>query len=84
MPDLKLALSTEELGAEKGTLLEWVQEPGDWVRKHHVIAMCQANGHQVALKAPVQGVLQKILVEASASFEAGAALAILRTVMGGT
>jgi len=84
MPDLKLTLSAEELGAQEGLLVEWVKELGDWVRKNHVIAVCQANGSQVFLKAPVQGVLQKTLVGANASFEAGSALAILRSVMGGT
>ncbi len=84
MPDLKLAISAEELGTEKGMLVEWSKEVGDWIRKNEVIAVCQANGTQVMLKAPVQGVLQKILVEANSSFEAGAPLGILRTVMGGT
>ena len=84
MPDIKLAISAEELGTEKGMLVEWSKEVGDWIRKNEVIAVCQANGTQGILKAPVQGVLQKILVEANSSFEAGAALGILRTVMGGT
>jgi len=84
MPDLKLAFTAEELGAEKGLLVKWEKELGDWVRKHEVIAICQTNGREISLKAPVQGVLQKILVEANAYFDAGTVLGILRTVMGGT
>jgi len=84
MPDLKLILSSEELGADKGLLVEWVKELGDWIRKNEVMAVCRADGREVSLKAPVQGVLKKILVEPDTEFEADAVLGILRTVMGGT
>jgi len=84
MPDLKLSLSAQELGAEKGLLVQWVKEVGDWVRKHEVMAVVQADGKEIQLKASVQGVLQKILVEADAYFDADAVLGIFRTVTGGT
>jgi len=84
MPDLKLTLSAEDLGADKGLLVEWVKELGDWVRKQEVIAICRVDGREVSLKAPVQGVLKKIIVEPNTDFDADAVLGILRTVMGGT
>jgi pyruvate/2-oxoglutarate dehydrogenase complex dihydrolipoamide acyltransferase (E2) component len=84
MPDLKLTLSAEDLGADKGILVEWVKELGDWVRKQEAIAVCSVDGREVSLKAPVQGVLKKINVEPGAGFDADAVLGILRTVMGGT
>jgi len=84
MPNLELSFSAEELGGEKGLLVKWEKELGDWVRKHEVIAVCQANDREISLKAPVQGVLQKILVEVNADFGSGTILGILRTVMGGT
>lgn len=84
MPDLNLCFSAEQLGEEKGLLVEWVKELGDWVRKHEVIAICQANDKEISLKAPVQGVLQKIMVQANADVSAGTILGVLRTVMGGT
>jgi pyruvate/2-oxoglutarate dehydrogenase complex dihydrolipoamide acyltransferase (E2) component len=84
MPNLELSFSAEELGADKGLLVKWEKELGDWVRKHEVVAICQANDREISLKAPVQGVLQKILVEANADFDSGTVLGILRTVMGGT
>ena len=84
MPDLKLTLSAEDLGADNGVLVNWVKELGDWVRKQEVIAVCRVDDREVTLKAPVQGVLKKINVEPDASFDADAVLGILRTVMGGT
>lgn len=84
MPNLELCLSAEQLGGEKGLVVKWEKELGDWVRKHEIIAVCQANEREVSLKAPVQGVLQKILVEANGGFDSGSVLGILRTVMGGT
>jgi len=84
MPDLKLTLSAEDLGADKGLLVEWVKELGDWIRKNEVVAVCRVDGRDVQLKAPVQGVLKKMNVEPDTDFDANAVLGILRTVMGGT
>ena len=84
MPNLKLAFTPEEFDEGKGLLVKWVKEVDDWVRKHEVLAICQTNGKEIALKAPVQGVLQMIFVEPNAYFEPGTVLGILKTVMGGT
>jgi len=84
MPDLKLTIPPEEVGGEKAVLVRWNKEIGDWVRKNEELAVCQVNGREISLKAPVQGVLQKIFVSANTVFEARSVLGILRTVMGGT
>ena len=84
VPDLKLTIPPEELGGEKGVLVKWNKEVGDWVRKNEELAVCQVDGKEILLKAPVQGVLQKVLISANTAFQAGAVLGILRTVMGGT
>lgn len=84
MPDLKLSVLPEELGGEKGVLVKWNHEVGDWVRKNEELAVCQAGGKEISLKAPVQGVLQKIFISANTVFQPGTVLGILRTVMGGT
>ena len=52
MPDLKLTLSAEDLGADNGVLVNWVKELGDWVRKQEVIAVCRVDDREVTLKAP--------------------------------
>ena len=84
MPDVKLKVSSEELGADKGVLLRWCKAVGDWVRKNEELIVLGVDGKTITIRAPAQGVLKKILVEENESFDVDTVLGILRTVMGGT
>jgi biotin carboxyl carrier protein len=84
MPDLKLSLSAEELGADKAVLVKWCKEIEGWVRKNEELAIYIVNGAQISFKSPAQGTLKKVFVQAEQTFSAGDILGILRTVMGGT
>lgn len=60
-----------------GTLIEWLKEPGDSVKRGDIIAEVDTDKGIIEVEVFVDGVLEKLLIEAGAEVPVGTALAII-------
>ena len=67
------------LGAdmEAGTLVEWLKQPGDAVRRGDVVAVVETQKGAIEIEIFEDGVIQSIAVEPGEKVPVGAVLAIL-------
>jgi 2-oxoglutarate dehydrogenase E2 component (dihydrolipoamide succinyltransferase) len=59
----------------EGTIVEWLNRPGDWVDADETVAMVTTDKVDVEIPAPASGRLERILVEADETVPVGTPLA---------
>jgi pyruvate dehydrogenase E2 component (dihydrolipoamide acetyltransferase) len=67
------------LGAdmEDGTLVEWLKQPGDRIRRGDVIAVVETEKGAIEIDVFEDGVIERLLVDIGAKVPVGAALALI-------
>ncbi|CAK8987617.1 Dihydrolipoyllysine-residue succinyltransferase component of 2-oxoglutarate dehydrogenase complex, partial [Durusdinium trenchii] len=71
-------IKVEDFGGEsitEGTIMEWQKKVGDFCAKDEILALIETDKVTIEVKAPENGVLEKILAEAEATVEKNQLLA---------
>lgn len=63
---------------EEGTILRWLKQPGDTVRRGEVLLEVETDKADMEVEAETEGVLDEIRVEAGSSAAVGAVVAVMR------
>lgn len=82
LPTLEIGMPRLSDSMEEATVLEWLKQPGEAVRKGEPLVEIETDKATVVYEAEVDGVLDEIVVAAGATAALGAVIARLQVVGG--
>lgn len=79
MSEVKVVMPKLGMLMEEGTVVKWLKNEGDNVKKDEVVALIESQKLTGEVKAPADGVLYKILVKEGETAKVGEAIGIIKT-----